>query len=63
MHAGLADADRAVLAIDAQQAPPLDEERLELLDPGRGHVAQARAHQPSTYGFRELSHIMRRKDG
>src|SRR6478735_12809863 len=47
VHAGLAGADRAVLAMDAQQAPALDQERLELFDPGRGQVAVARGHGPT----------------
>ena len=42
VHACLAGTDRAVLAMDAQQAPALDQERLELFDPGRGQVAEAR---------------------
>ena len=44
VHPRLAGANRAVLAMDAQQAPALDQERLELFDPGRGQVAEARGH-------------------
>src|SRR5215813_5608520 len=50
VHACLAGTDRAVLAMDAQQAPALDQERLELFDPGRGQVAEARGHGPTIAG-------------
>jgi len=36
VHAGLAGTDRAVLAMDAQQAPALDQKRLELFDSWSG---------------------------
>src|SRR5712675_583694 len=50
VHACLAGTDRAILAMDAQQAPALDQERLELFDPGRGQVAEARGHGPTIAG-------------